>query len=943
MKSFRFYLSIFLTLSLLGSALPVQALLLPSSSSNVTYTPAATNSSRSNSDVSRSEMGSEQDSEEKVPGVDIVLTPTNPREDEVIYAQAMPSRFRNTSAKLYYNWYIFNPDAEVGTTVVRDGSKTFIPSNTLEGALIRGAVAQARGEYIPGTTPKASELGTQSESAEEDKDGYTATYGGDGGKGAIDEEIEDILGKSFDYSYEDFQKNCKQNCNVRSTNSNEEAAWEYKKCSDPECIDWFDDCCSACQTTFGQCVDDAWEEIEDDCLDEICSDSKKERKRDCLRSLANEDYEQCTSDFWDEYSDCKSTRDLCCLNQGSCGSKPSQDCSECEQDYYEDLWISRKDKDMCRKKCEVKESNILGSPSIEPVGSRCFRYNFGGSDVASHITGIFQPITCVHYFPGADNPGDDYDWGDSIISFETGDGDFEEREEIFWGTDPTNADTDGDGFPDEADIVGLGQQTIQFTYKKGDRIGVVVEGTSLLPTNEKTPYYKNMWAFLGICTSEVIKKWDQEDKEFENLCECDRKKDGKCTKSDEFGFGYLGMESIWQRADDSSGKKLDSLISIFPLRPAVGSKLNLRAIVTGNELDRDVLFYEWTFQHEGDNLLPEKDERTGKIVWKKQGMDVAYTHLRNKAADFSSGGMGWNELDLEPLLEGNYTAGLKAVETQGSQQKMGEAVLSFEVTEKLKLRFYRAIQDKGKWKKADELLERRAIEGEDIMVEYEGPFYEDFAWYIDKQRWEGNNPKLAFRVNKFAPAEYKFRLVAANRSRSNIAEDEDTLEVTVPYTRIRPDEQADTQSEEEDSFIYYVPLDTDLTFVAWKGPLGSSFASRDDITYIWSFDEGKLEKGEVSYSLKLEKDKYMIETPHTLAVKIYESGDTLIAEDKITLIPREDKNLSKNKKDNPWTGLAFAYMNIPQNLKFTLQTILWVCFLYLLLSSISWLTKAGER
>lgn len=44
----------------------------------------------------------------------------------------------------------------------------------------------------------------------------------------------------------------------------------------------------------------------------------------------------------------------------------------------------------------------------------------------------------------------------------TGDGEFTAAEEYIWGTDPTQFDTDQDGYPDEADIVGLGQNKIDF-------------------------------------------------------------------------------------------------------------------------------------------------------------------------------------------------------------------------------------------------------------------------------------------------------------------------------------------------------------------------------------------------------------------------------------------------------------------------------------------------
>jgi ABC-type lipoprotein release transport system permease subunit len=41
-------------------------------------------------------------------------------------------------------------------------------------------------------------------------------------------------------------------------------------------------------------------------------------------------------------------------------------------------------------------------------------------------------------------------------------------------------------------------------------------------------------------------------------------------------------------------------------------------------------------------------------------------------------------------------------------------------------------------------------------------------------------------------------------------------------------------------------------------------------------------------------------------------------------------------------GLAFAYLNIPDKLRFSVQTLLWVFFIYLLLSGVAWLFPARK-
>lgn len=78
----------------------------------------------------------------------------------------------------------------------------------------------------------------------------------------------------------------------------------------------------------------------------------------------------------------------------------------------------------------------------------------------------------------------------------TGDGTFGEDEEEFWGTDPNDPDTGSNGMNDEATIVGLGQDTLTWNYQVGDQVGVVIEGTSMLPTKYSDGSMMIMWALV---------------------------------------------------------------------------------------------------------------------------------------------------------------------------------------------------------------------------------------------------------------------------------------------------------------------------------------------------------------------------------------------------------------------------------------------------------------
>ncbi len=88
---------------------------------------------------------------------------------------------------------------------------------------------------------------------------------------------------------------------------------------------------------------------------------------------------------------------------------------------------------------------------------------------------------CRHLFPNANGRT-------------SGDGSFGATEESFWGTDPHDPDTADNGNKDEANIVGLGLTSFMWSYVPGDKVGVIVEGTSMIQTKHDDSSYMIMWA-----------------------------------------------------------------------------------------------------------------------------------------------------------------------------------------------------------------------------------------------------------------------------------------------------------------------------------------------------------------------------------------------------------------------------------------------------------------
>lgn len=148
------------------------------------------------------------------------------------------------------------------------------------------------------------------------------------------------------------------------------------------------------------------------------------------------------------------------------------------------------------------EEDSYSDPAKRVVDStkitRCYRHNYGYSFEEEEVgnegkSGKDLVIKCEHQFPKVDENGpesvsgfcDSGNDGEYILGMGTSEYGFQTDEEACWGLDPNNPDTDGDGVVDEADLIGLGQDKFIWKYKNGDRLGVIVEGTTSVMINEE--------------------------------------------------------------------------------------------------------------------------------------------------------------------------------------------------------------------------------------------------------------------------------------------------------------------------------------------------------------------------------------------------------------------------------------------------------------------------
>lgn len=148
------------------------------------------------------------------------------------------------------------------------------------------------------------------------------------------------------------------------------------------------------------------------------------------------------------------------------------------------------------------EEDSYSDPAKRVVDStkitRCYRHNYGYSfeeeeEGNEGNSGKDLVIECKHQFPKVDedssesvsgfcNSGDNEEY---VLGMGKSGNGFLTDEEACWGLDPNNPDTDEDGVVDEADLIGLGQDKFTWKYKNGDRVGVVVEGTTSAIINEE--------------------------------------------------------------------------------------------------------------------------------------------------------------------------------------------------------------------------------------------------------------------------------------------------------------------------------------------------------------------------------------------------------------------------------------------------------------------------
>ncbi len=203
-------------------------------------------------------------------------------------------------------------------------------------------------------------------------------------------------------------------------------------------------------------------------------------------------------------------------------------------------------------------------------------------------------LSCEHLFPNA--PG-----------HTTGDGTFNNEEEQKWQTNPSSPDTGGYGQTDEATVSGLGRNTFSWTYQAGDRVGVAVEGVSMIPTKVADASYKIMWALSGKgCDANCVGATD----DIEKTCD----EDEYVQDVDDMNDHCL-RRSFVDPTEKGENSKINVELDYFPEFPANNPSdltgensdiLSISSSISGGSEKNRTFYYDWRI-YEGDTMDEESD------------------------------------------------------------------------------------------------------------------------------------------------------------------------------------------------------------------------------------------------------------------------------------------------------------------------------------------------
>jgi len=269
---------------------------------------------------------------------------------------------------------------------------------------------------------------------------------------------------------------------------------------------------------------------------------------------------------------------------------------------------------------------------------------------------------CKHLFPEA--PG-----------YETGDNLFPKFEEKFWHTNPEDPDTADNGNKDEANIAGLGVNKFTWNYNSGDKVGMVVEGESMVPTKHDDSSMMIMWALpKNDCEIKDENKasYTKEIKEYDVTIPTAAVDINSCLE-----------KNLIDPREGGQPKNLEVALSYSPENPIndptednMGDRVSVQSIVSNASQSASQLYYEWEVKisRDGEFSLDENDWKditdadaffsTGKSISLTKGINISsldfdlsfdQDDLVNSDVNYLKNGIGYLKICLN--VEENFEQG----------------------------------------------------------------------------------------------------------------------------------------------------------------------------------------------------------------------------------------------------------------------------------------------
>ncbi|MCK9379284.1 MAG: hypothetical protein M0P97_04050, partial [Candidatus Moranbacteria bacterium] len=469
------------------------------------------------------------DGKASAPEVAVVFSPSNPTPGEKIIARALPSFFGNQKKSLYYTWYIKHDGCEIASR----GSSGYKASCDVNGDnRVNEEDWKIEAMRIIAQDGFDNNINTQ---GDWDNDGYSAYFGGDKN-----------LSPAYCYVHNFSNGN---NYELIDNGANGDGTSFLIGTRLPNTL-------STCPSGNVKCVKSYTETCTADGSISLTDDGVLDT--DGTLSGLFSDYDACSDSEMDVY-----------CNPSQCYSDPSNLGEE-----------------VCAVSCPLgTEPYCISSTWLDPSCEEIDGVDRACSTMGTPLTFCrtdqlaSSSVTngCEHLFPNADND-------------DTGNNSFGTAEENFWGTDPRDPDTSDRGQADEATVSGLGIDEFKWNYMNGDKVGVVVEGNSIVPTKHDNSSMMVMWALpKNKCTVQnvgsyvkIIKGYpvtiptatmDINDCLEDNLI--DPREGGQPTKLD------VSLEyNPTSPNNDASGRGLGDLVSV-------------QAVTSNSEKEVSQLYYKW--------------------------------------------------------------------------------------------------------------------------------------------------------------------------------------------------------------------------------------------------------------------------------------------------------------------------------------------------------------